>query len=292
MSPNEQTDGQYVDLTINPERFTGYAGVSAHHVWQAIYEENCFGLSEAAMDAARTGSSSAGDSNFGALTGSTTGPKKGGGVGFSRLSEGWGTEMIKGAMQEEDMCEEKRVYYRVISGTPHRMAVLVEGCLLMTMSGLHASISIHICHEYLDQQTGEWNPNLQCFINRLASHPERLSNVYFNAVLLLRAVARAAPYIEAYDIGTAPVTRRNDERTLALRAQDREARDTLKEVLRLADGGMGQGFDESDFFAGHDAAVSYLPYITPKLEADDEWSSCSRSSSNRISGTSLASWTV
>lgn len=34
--------------------------------------------------------------------------------GFSKLSEGWGTEMVK--TQEEDTCEEKRLYYRVISG--------------------------------------------------------------------------------------------------------------------------------------------------------------------------------
>lgn len=52
-------------------------------------------------------------------------------------------------------CLEKRVYYKVISG------------MLKTRSfrhfihhshpkGLHASISTHICHEYLNQTTGEW----------------------------------------------------------------------------------------------------------------------------------------
>ncbi len=70
------------------------------------------------------------------------------------------------------MCLEKRIFYRIISG-------------------LHASISIHICSEYLDQQTGAWGPNLDCFIARIAQHPERLQNVYFNYVLLLRALARA-----------------------------------------------------------------------------------------------------
>lgn len=48
----------------------------------------------------------------------------------------------------------RRVFYRVISG-------------------LHASISTHICHEYLNQTTGEWSPNLECFITRIAQHPER-----------------------------------------------------------------------------------------------------------------------
>ena len=32
-------DSSYVDMTVNPERFTGYKGA---HVWSAIYSENCF----------------------------------------------------------------------------------------------------------------------------------------------------------------------------------------------------------------------------------------------------------
>jgi ERO1-like protein beta len=34
--------GDYVSLVDNPERFTGYAGVGAQQVWEAIYRENCF----------------------------------------------------------------------------------------------------------------------------------------------------------------------------------------------------------------------------------------------------------
>lgn len=33
---------QYVDLLLNPERYTGYKGSSAWRVWNSIYEENCF----------------------------------------------------------------------------------------------------------------------------------------------------------------------------------------------------------------------------------------------------------
>ena len=125
--------------------------------------------------------------------------------------------------------------------------------------GLHASISIHICHEYLDQQTGEWAPDLQCFINRLATHPERLSNVYFNAVLLLRAVARAAPYLQAYDIGTAPIGRLLDEGAKAKRVEDQRAKEALRDVLKLAGSNeIATGFDEGDFFAGKDAVVGPL----------------------------------
>ncbi|SPO26150.1 related to endoplasmic oxidoreductin 1 precursor [Ustilago trichophora] len=72
---------------------------------------------------------------------------------------------------DSEQCLEKRVFYRIISG-------------------LHASISIHICHDFLDTKTGEWAPNLECFISRIAEHPERLQNVYFDYVLLLRALSR------------------------------------------------------------------------------------------------------
>ncbi|GAA6066120.1 ERO1-like protein beta isoform X1, partial [Tachysurus ichikawai] len=35
-------EAEYVDLTLNPERYTGYKGPSAWRVWNSIYEENCF----------------------------------------------------------------------------------------------------------------------------------------------------------------------------------------------------------------------------------------------------------
>ncbi|WWC65901.1 uncharacterized protein I303_108523 [Kwoniella dejecticola CBS 10117] len=246
-------NGQYVDLTLNPERFTGYAGDSAHNVWRAIYEENCFGLSEASLSEYSKSTSSNALSPSGGLGGSkkkeitnavlgaggisrSSGQGEVPGWGFSKLSEGWGTEMVKSNLggADDGLCEEKKVYYRVISG-------------------LHASISIHICSEYLDQTTGEWAPNLDCFISRLATHPERLSNVYFNAVLVLRAVARAAPYLRAYDIATAPTL---GSGVKAGRESDKLAKTAFDKVLSLAgQGGMDKGFDEGDFFIGEDAPI-------------------------------------
>lgn len=31
-----------MDLLLNPERYTGYKGHSAHRIWRSIYKENCF----------------------------------------------------------------------------------------------------------------------------------------------------------------------------------------------------------------------------------------------------------
>uniref|UniRef100_A0A8C6KTX2 ERO1-like protein alpha n=1 Tax=Nothobranchius furzeri TaxID=105023 RepID=A0A8C6KTX2_NOTFU len=37
----ESPDSQYVDLLLNPERYTGYKGPEAWQIWNSIYEENC-----------------------------------------------------------------------------------------------------------------------------------------------------------------------------------------------------------------------------------------------------------
>ncbi|CAM9484266.1 unnamed protein product [Phaeothamnion confervicola] len=37
---------QYVNLELNPEKFTGYSGASAQKVWRSIYMENCFGFGD------------------------------------------------------------------------------------------------------------------------------------------------------------------------------------------------------------------------------------------------------
>lgn len=39
---DNQEGAEYVDLLLNPERYTGYKGESAHRIWRSIYLENCF----------------------------------------------------------------------------------------------------------------------------------------------------------------------------------------------------------------------------------------------------------
>jgi hypothetical protein len=74
----------------------------------------------------------------------------------------------------DDECLEKRVFYRV-------------------MSGMHASISAHLCWDFLNQTTGKWQPNLQCYKERLHGYSDRISNLYFNYALVTRAVAKLGP---------------------------------------------------------------------------------------------------
>ncbi|KAH7108047.1 endoplasmic oxidoreductin [Auriculariales sp. MPI-PUGE-AT-0066] len=195
---DDASEGEYVDLSLNPERFTGYAGESAHRIWSSIYNENCFGVSELSAGL---------HSESKASTADKTSPS------LSVLDES----------TDGSQCLEKRVYYRVVSG-------------------LHASISTHICWENMkDQKRGEWGPDLSCFITRVASNPERLQNIYFNTVLLLRALARIQPYLATYDMCS------GDE------AVDNITKGELSRVFSLAKQ-VGR-FDETQLFRGENAQV-------------------------------------
>ncbi|KAF8639583.1 hypothetical protein AX17_001484 [Amanita inopinata Kibby_2008] len=195
---DDNTEGDYFDLTLVPERYTGYSGAHAQRVWRAIYEENCFGMAEYNLMAAKSPAPVSLPDTL--------------------------SEVILGDEENHDThCLEKRVYYKMISG-------------------LHASISTHICREYLDQHTGEWGPNLQCFVNRVASHPERLQYIYFNTVILLRAVARLTPYLSAYDYCST-----------GNHGDDAETWQRLSRVFTIAHQ-VGR-FDETVLFRGENANV-------------------------------------
>lgn len=85
-------------------------------------------------------------------------------------------------------------------------------------------------------------PNLQCFVSRVASHPERLQYIYFDTVLVLRAMARLGPYLSAYDYCSTG-THEEDVYTL----------EKLNSVIDIAKR-VGQ-FDESVLFRGENANV-------------------------------------
>lgn len=75
---DNQEGAEYVDLLLNPERYTGYKGESAHRIWRSIYLENCF-LSDKIPNGAN---------------------------GFKFVSYS----------DHSDMCMEQRTFYRLISG--------------------------------------------------------------------------------------------------------------------------------------------------------------------------------
>ncbi|WFD36698.1 endoplasmic oxidoreductin-1 [Malassezia cuniculi] len=212
-------DAVYVDLMKNPERFTGYSGDSANRVWRSIYEENCFGGVKYIEPVKPKTQGGAGFVDKGQIAKLTNAPVLVANSPFTPAPE-WNSMLdsvqspVDAATTEQ--CLEKRVFYRVISG-------------------LHASISIHICNEYLDANTGEWAPNLECFISRISQHPERLQNVYFNYVLILRALAKAGEFIDNF--GLLP----GDE------IRDPETKKQLADLLHAAQQSQ-PSFDEHKLF--------------------------------------------
>ncbi|GER48902.1 endoplasmic oxidoreductin-1 [Striga asiatica] len=129
---DDETDNAemtYVNLQLNPERYTGYTGPSARRIWDAVYLENC----------------------------------------------------LKYPSGE---CQEKRILYKLISG-------------------LHSSISIHIAADYLlDEKTNMWGQNLSLMYDRVLKYPDRVRNLYFTFLFVLRSVTKAADYLEQADYDT------------------------------------------------------------------------------------------
>ncbi|PKI85407.1 hypothetical protein MVES_000123 [Malassezia vespertilionis] len=215
---DSSTEAAYVDLLKNPERFTGYSGVSANRVWRSIYEENCFNSNKFRDPP----SSAAGGTGFISPHQVKMASKHGLGGALSMWNGGGLDTLIQSVEAPEDPgstehCLEKRVFYRIISG-------------------LHASISIHICSEYLDPATNTWGPNLECFLTRIAQHPERLQNVYFDYVLLMRALSKAGEYLDRFEL------REGDQ------IKDADTKKQLEELLRHA-GANRPSFDEHNLFA-------------------------------------------
>jgi ERO1-like protein beta len=212
--------GDYVSLVDNPERFTGYAGEGTKQVWDAIYRENCFSKSSFPKSA------SLGASKF-AQRGPAANELQS--VIRERGRQQALEEHQKHApntpfvaedgLEHEDECLEKRVFYRVVSG-------------------MHTSISTHLCWEHLNQTTGEWGPNLQCYKDRLHGFPDRVSNLYFNYALVLRAVTKLGPYLKNYTFcsGDPLQDRLTKEKVQALTTQAGTAPQIFDESLMFVNG--------------------------------------------------------
>lgn len=81
---------------------------------------------------------------------------------------------------------EARVFYRLISG-------------------VHSSITAHIAADFLlDEATNTWGPNLELFRQRLGNPwvKDRVENLYFAYLFVLRAVQKAGPLLDSCTLHT------------------------------------------------------------------------------------------
>lgn len=210
--------GDYVSLLRNPERFTGYGGEGSKQVWDAIYREYCFQRNSfphsAHLGASQPAPGPAAQDLKHVLHAAGRQAK----LEARRLQRPNVPFVAHTGYEAEDECLEKRVFYRVVSG-------------------MHASISAHLCWSFLNQMTGEWQPNLSCYRERLHGHPERISNLYFNYALVTRAVVKLGPYLRGlqYTFCTGDPT------------EDEATRAKVLEVTQQA-AAVPQIFDESLMF--------------------------------------------
>ncbi|KAG6976833.1 hypothetical protein JG688_00000968 [Phytophthora aleatoria] len=98
----------------------------------------------------------------------------------------------------DGMCLEERVYYRLISG-------------------LQASINTHIALTY--KFGDKWGVNPSLFVNRVGKHRERLQNLYFAYLFVMRAISKYRHELLAYDFNTGNA------------ADDLRAREILRQLL-------------------------------------------------------------
>ncbi|WMV41688.1 hypothetical protein MTR67_035073 [Solanum verrucosum] len=172
---DDETDNAemtYVNLQLNPERYTGYSGPYAKRIWDAIYLDNC-------------------PQNYQNL------------LNLLFVTNLHYSVALYNVVDEEDLaflnfttsnfdkdlageiCPEKNILYKLISG-------------------LHSSISIHIAADYLlDEALNTWGRNLTLMYDRVLKFPDRVDNLYFTFLFVLRAVTKAANYLDkaSYDTG-------------------------------------------------------------------------------------------
>ncbi|KAK1793130.1 hypothetical protein P4O66_011537 [Electrophorus voltai] len=225
----DSPDSQYVDLLLNPERYTGYKGLEAWKIWNSIYEENCFKpysvkrpldplvsnrgefVHEMVKVRRLWSIRLASTPILHQLTSSLLVP----GRGFYQWLEG--------------LCVEKRAFFRLVSG-------------------LHASINVHLSARYLlDDNWYErrWGPNVTEFQLRFDEEltkgegPKWLRNLYFLYLIELRALAKVLPFFER------PSLHLYTGQT----QQDRKNKELLLELLHMAKS-FPLHFDETTLFAG------------------------------------------
>lgn len=145
---DERSQLVFVDLLLNPERYTGYKGSSANRIWSAIYKENCLKLDHRNDPLQANAPAS---------------------------------------------CLEERAFHK-------------------SVSGLHSSISVHLCAKSLLEQrchslstivpsSSVWGPNHTEFSRRFdpettwGEGPQRLKNLYFVYLLELRAIQKVSPLL-------------------------------------------------------------------------------------------------
>eukprot|EP01062_Namystynia_karyoxenos_P070728 TRINITY_DN6609_c0_g1_i1.p1 TRINITY_DN6609_c0_g1~~TRINITY_DN6609_c0_g1_i1.p1 ORF type:complete len:1174 (+),score=354.62 TRINITY_DN6609_c0_g1_i1:114-3635(+) len=122
-----------------------------------------------------------------------------------------------------------------------------ERVLWRLLSGMHTSIDMHITLSYFPPRKGKrdrWEPNPRRFMEHYLHHPERLKNLHFSFVVLLRALKKLAPTLGYHSTQASidPALGPTDELTVVL------MRRLLDSQILQSCRGVFDAFDESLMF--------------------------------------------
>jgi len=145
-----------VDLTKNPERYTGYSGEASRRIWRTIYEENCFSPEGAASSSSRPSFSAA-----------------------------FGQETMA------SLCLEKRAFFRAVSGLHTSITIhLTANYPIKKMPSTPFLASDDVWGPNIEMFQERFDPD-----TTNGQGPYWLKNLYFVYLLELRALAKAGPYL-------------------------------------------------------------------------------------------------
>jgi len=109
---------------------------------------------------------------------------------------------------------------------------------------MHASINIHISQTYYPPKKGKrdtWEPNPERFMEQYGSHPDRIKNLHFAFVVTLRALRKAAPFLQNFPFSTNNATDDRVTKSLVQRLLDSHILNSCDQVF--------SAFDESLLFS-------------------------------------------
>lgn len=124
------------------------------------------------------------------------------------------------------------------------------------VSGLHTSISSHIsCGYLLDKKEDIWGVDLDQYMRRIYSHPERINNLHFAYLLVLRSVDVAADFLmHKYDFSS----------RVPPGAEPDKPKEILAELLKNRDS-WPLNFDEESAFTAHGNSTEMLNQFRAKF---------------------------
>lgn len=127
--------------------------------------------------------------------------------------------------QNSEQCLEKRVFFKLIAG-------------------LHTSITAHLAYEYLiDPVQMTWGPNLTLFKERISDYPDRIKNLYFAYIVVLRALTKLSPFLaHKYTYNT------------KLKEENTQIQTIMQQIQRIVVN-CGNTFDEKIMFQGDGAQL-------------------------------------